>query len=126
MSVVPEKQFTILLADADSSAASSLRALLEAWGYQVELFADGAAAFRRLNSSDPPPLPLACSLAHAHERRRRSRKDRNGQQSRRRRLPAQARQRNGPPCAPPHRRACPAPLSRITGPDGGRSISRLA
>ena len=58
MSVVPEKPFTILLADADSSAASSLRALLEAWGYQVEPFADGAAAFRRLNSSDPPPMAI--------------------------------------------------------------------
>lgn len=58
MSVLPERPSSILLADADSASASSLNALLSSWNYHVEVLADGAAAFRRLNGANPPTLAI--------------------------------------------------------------------
>ena len=58
MPVLQEKPTTILLADADPEAASSLCALLEAWNYQVELLTDGVAAFKRLNGADAPEMAI--------------------------------------------------------------------
>lgn len=58
MSVLPEKPSSILLADADLVSASILSALLTSWNYQVEMFTDGVAAFKRLNSVDPPALAI--------------------------------------------------------------------
>jgi two-component system cell cycle response regulator len=58
MSVLPEKPSTILLADADTASAAALGALLESWNYEVELLADGAAAYKRLNSPDAPALAI--------------------------------------------------------------------
>ena len=39
---------TILLADDDPDSLEGLRALLEAWGYQVEIARDGRAALERM------------------------------------------------------------------------------
>jgi two-component system cell cycle response regulator len=58
MSVLPEKPSTILLADADTATAAALGALLESWNYQVELLADGAAAYKRLNAPNAPALAI--------------------------------------------------------------------
>src|SRR5271170_2497804 len=58
MSVLPEKPSNILLADADPASAEILRTLLESWNYQVEVLADGAAAYKRLNSPAPPALAI--------------------------------------------------------------------
>src|SRR5579862_5393791 len=58
MSVSPEKPSSILLADADPASAEALQTLLESWNYQVEVIADGAAAFKRLNSQDSPALAI--------------------------------------------------------------------
>ena len=58
MSVLPEKPSSILLADSDSGSVTTLRALLESWHYQVEVFADGAAAYKRLNGPEPPALAI--------------------------------------------------------------------
>jgi len=58
MSVLPEKPSTILLADADPGSSTHLRELLESWNYQVEVIADGAAAFKRLNNPQSPALAI--------------------------------------------------------------------
>jgi diguanylate cyclase (GGDEF)-like protein len=58
MSVLPEEPSTILLADADTATAAALGALLESWNYQVELLADGAAAYKRLNAPNAPALAI--------------------------------------------------------------------
>jgi two-component system cell cycle response regulator len=58
MSVLPEKNSTILLADADPSASAALAALLESWNYRVESLADGAAACKRLNTVEPPAMAI--------------------------------------------------------------------
>lgn len=58
MSIPPERPASILLADADPASASALKDLLSSWNYQVELLADGAAAFKRLNSDNPPALAI--------------------------------------------------------------------
>ncbi|MGC1300118.1 MAG: diguanylate cyclase [Alloacidobacterium sp.] len=81
MSVLPEKPFTILLADADSGSATALGNLLKSWNYQVEVLADGAAAFKRLNGPQPPAtavvdyeLPSMKGFEVIAETRRRSRR----------------------------------------------------
>jgi len=56
MSVLPEKSSTILLADADAESASNLEALLTSWNYQVQVLANGAAAFQVLNSPEAPGI----------------------------------------------------------------------
>ncbi|HEY6250806.1 MAG TPA: response regulator, partial [Candidatus Angelobacter sp.] len=58
MPVLPEKPSSILLADADSASAAALQSLLESWNYDVEIMADGAAAYKRLNSPNPPALAI--------------------------------------------------------------------
>ncbi|QNI33112.1 diguanylate cyclase [Alloacidobacterium dinghuense] len=57
MPVLPEKP-SVLLADADPTSATILSTLLESWNYQVEVIADGAAAYKRLNSPQPPELAI--------------------------------------------------------------------
>ena len=82
MSVLPEKPSNILLADADSASATALSALLESWNYHVEVLADGAAAYKRLNSPQAPALaivdyelPSMKGFEVIAETRRRSRKN---------------------------------------------------
>jgi len=58
MSVLPEKSSTILLADADAESASNLEALLTSWNYQVQVLANGAAAFQVLNSPEAPGIAI--------------------------------------------------------------------
>lgn len=52
------KTSTILLADANSESAAALSALLEAWNFRVELWTDGAAAFKRLNGPEAPEIAI--------------------------------------------------------------------
>jgi diguanylate cyclase (GGDEF)-like protein len=56
--VPQEKPATVLLADANSESATALRALLETWNYQVEVLADGVAAFKRLNGAEAPQIAI--------------------------------------------------------------------
>jgi hypothetical protein len=54
MSVLPEKPFTILLADADSGSAAALGNLLKSWNYEVEVLARRS---RRIQASQRPATP---------------------------------------------------------------------
>ncbi|HYK34656.1 diguanylate cyclase [Alloacidobacterium sp.] len=58
MPVLPEKHSSILLVDSDPDSASTLSALISSWNYHVEVLADGAAAFRRLNGANPPAMAI--------------------------------------------------------------------
>ncbi len=58
MTLSEGKTSTILLADANPESAAALSALLESWNFRVELWTDGAAAFKRLNSPEAPEIAI--------------------------------------------------------------------